>query len=76
MTACIQNQIIHKHVHMDYNPLNCQLYPIQPFQKVEVTRGPHLPIPCEHVCELFDFECMHKNDRNVYVLKDFNNFWL
>ena len=24
----------------------------------------------EHVCELFDFECMCKNDRNVYMLKD------
>jgi hypothetical protein len=23
--------------------------------------------PREHVCELFDFECMRKNDRNVYV---------
>jgi hypothetical protein len=32
--------------------------------------------PREHVCELFDFECMHKNDRNVYMWKDFNNFWL
>jgi hypothetical protein len=21
--------------------------------------------PREHVCELFYFECMHKNDRNV-----------
>jgi hypothetical protein len=28
--------------------------------------------PCEHV---FDFECMCKNDRNVYIWKDFNNFW-
>jgi hypothetical protein len=26
--------------------------------------------PHEHVCELFDFECMRKNDRNVYMLKD------
>jgi hypothetical protein len=24
--------------------------------------------PIEHVCELFDFECMRKNDRNVYML--------
>ena len=32
--------------------------------------------PREHVCELFDFECIHKNDRNVYMLKDLNNFWL
>ena len=23
--------------------------------------------PHEHVCELFDFECMCKNDRNVYL---------
>jgi hypothetical protein len=29
---------------MDYNPLNCQLYPIQLVQKVEVTGGQHLPI--------------------------------
>jgi hypothetical protein len=25
--------------------------------------------PHEHVCELFDFECMCKNDRNVYCEK-------
>lgn len=23
--------------------------------------------PREHVCELFDFECMRKNDRNVIM---------
>jgi hypothetical protein len=23
--------------------------------------------PREHICELFDFECMRKNDRNVYM---------
>jgi len=27
--------------------------------------------PREHVCELFDIECMRKNDRNVYLWKDF-----
>jgi hypothetical protein len=26
--------------------------------------------PYEHVCEWFDFECMCKNDRNVYLWKD------
>ena len=26
--------------------------------------------PHEHVCELFDFECMCKNDRNVSMSKD------
>ena len=26
--------------------------------------------PRDHVCELFDFECMRKNDRNVYMWKD------
>jgi len=30
----------------------------------------------EHVCELFDFEFICKNDRNVYMWKDFNNFRL
>jgi hypothetical protein len=25
--------------------------------------------PHEHVCELFDFECMCKNDRTVYIWK-------
>jgi hypothetical protein len=30
----------------------------------------------EHVFELFDFECMRKNDRNIYMWKDFNNFRL
>jgi hypothetical protein len=29
--------------------------------------------PHEHVCEWFDFECMCKNDRNVYLWKDSNN---
>jgi hypothetical protein len=28
--------------------------------------------PHEHVCELFDFECMRENDRKVYMWKDFN----
>ena len=23
--------------------------------------------PREHICELFDFKCMRKNDRNVYM---------
>ena len=32
--------------------------------------------PREHVCELLDFECMRKNDRNVDMWKDFNNFLL
>jgi hypothetical protein len=32
--------------------------------------------PREHVCELFDFECMPKNDRNVYMSNLFNNFRL
>jgi hypothetical protein len=31
--------------------------------------------PHANVCEWFDFECMCKNDRNVYLWKDFNNFW-
>jgi hypothetical protein len=28
----------------------------------------------ENVCEWFDFECMCKNDINVYLWKDLNNF--
>jgi hypothetical protein len=52
--ACIQNQIIHKHVHVDYNPLKGMLIlllslklsivPYAAGPKVEVTRGQHLPI--------------------------------
>ena len=30
--------------------------------------------PRENVCELFDFECTRKNDKNVYMWKCFNNF--
>ena len=32
--------------------------------------------PREHVCELFDFENMCKNDRTLYMWKDFSNFRL
>ena len=49
--ACIQNQIIHKHVHVNYDPLkgmlvliSCQLYSIQLVQKVEVTQGQYIAI--------------------------------
>ena len=30
--------------------------------------------PHANVCEWFDFECMYKNDRKIYLWKDFNNF--
>jgi hypothetical protein len=30
--------------------------------------------PHEDVCEWFDFECICKYHRNVYLWKDFNNF--
>jgi hypothetical protein len=49
--TCIQNQIIHKHLHVDYNPLQGMLVlisslqlstsPLQLVQKVEITRGKH-----------------------------------
>jgi hypothetical protein len=49
--ACIQNQIIHKHVHVDYNPLKGMLVLISslklsivPYAAGPETQGQHLPI--------------------------------
>ena len=89
--ACIQNQIIHKRVQLDYSPLKgmlrlisslklliVQLYPMQLVQKVEVTRGQHLPIyQCQTPAQVSLFvgfliswislQPTHENDENWYL---------